>query len=101
MNTVLSRRSVSTAPLLAIIAVAVLLTPALAWDGVDSVTGQDVEIEQGNLVRTGETIEIYDYGSGSYRDVEVESIDRYGGSVEVEVYDSQTGETRTLEMEDD
>lgn len=75
-------------------------SPALAWDGVDTNTGDSVEIGKGNLVRRGQTIEIYDYGSGEYKDVEVESIDRGIGSVEVEVYDPETGEYRTFEMED-
>jgi hypothetical protein len=74
---------------------------ANAWDGYDSDAGADVEIEQGNLVREGQTIEFYDYSSGEYRSADVESIDRYGGSVEVEVYDHDSGEYRTFEMEDD
>lgn len=78
----------------------VLWTPALAWDGVDSNTGDSVEIGKGNLVRPGQDIEIYDWGSGEYRDVEVQSIQDNGGSVEVEVYDTESGEYRTLEMED-
>ncbi|EZH79571.1 hypothetical protein AU05_17325 [Ectopseudomonas composti] len=73
---------------------------ALAWDGYDYDAGSDVSIESGNLVRPGETIEFYDYGSGEYRDADVESINRYGGSVEVEVYDHDSGEYRTFEMED-
>lgn len=72
-----------------------------AWDGVDSSSGDAVEIGKGNLVRRGETIEIYDYGSGEYRDVDVESIERSGDTVEVEVYDSESGEYRTFEMEGD
>jgi hypothetical protein len=78
----------------------VLPTAVFAWDGVDEQTGGAVEIEKGNLVRSGETIEIYDSNAGEYRDVEVQDVQRYGGSVEVEVYDSETGETRTLEMDD-
>ncbi len=76
------------------------MSPAAAWDGVDAQTGASVEIGKGNLVRSGQDIEIYDSGAGEYRDVEVQSIQRYGGSVEVEVYDSESGEYRTLEMED-
>lgn len=71
-----------------------------AWDGVDSGTGGSVEIGQGNLVRSGRTIEVYDADAGEYRDVEVQSIRRFGGSVEVEVYDSDSGEYRTFEMDD-
>ncbi|KAB2679660.1 hypothetical protein F9K85_01550 [Brucella tritici] len=75
--------------------------PAFAWDGVDSETGDAVEIGQGNLVRSGQDIEIYDHGAGEYRDVTVEDVNRYGSTVEVEVYDSTSGEYRTLEMEDE
>ena len=75
-------------------------TQAVAWDGYDYESGSDVEIEQGNLVRPGEEIEFYDYGSGEYRYGDVESIDSNGSSVEVEVYDQESGEYRTFEMED-
>lgn len=78
----------------------VLSSPVFAWDGVDSNTGDSVEIGKGNLVRPGQNIEIYDWGSAEYRDVEVQSIQDSGGSVEVEVYDNESGEYRTFEMED-
>lgn len=77
-----------------------LSTVAVAWDGYDSDTGESVEIGSGNLVRAGETVEIYDYEDGTYKDVDVESVTRYGSSVEVEVYDYESGEYRTLEMDD-
>jgi len=85
-----------------IIVVALLAFPtvAFAWDGVDSDTGASVEIGKGNLVRRGQTIEIYDGNTGSYKDVEVNSIERNSGSVDVEIYDSETGETRILEMDE-
>ncbi|MFD9901255.1 DUF5334 family protein [Mesorhizobium sp. NPDC059025] len=51
---------------------------------MDANTGNSVEIEKGNLVRTGQDIEIYDYGAGEYRDVTVEDINRYGSTVEIE-----------------
>lgn len=85
---------------LASMLVACLATPTLAWDGVDTDSGQSVTIEQGNLVRTGNEIEIYDWDSGTYRSMEVESIDRTGSTVEMELYDNETGETRTFEFED-
>ena len=72
---------------------------AQAWDGYDYESGSYVEIESGNLVRPGEDIEIYDYGTGEYKNVEVESISGSGSGTEVEVYDYDTGEYRTLEME--
>jgi len=76
------------------------MSPAAAWDGVDAETGATVEIGKGNLVRSGQKIEVYDSDAGQYRDVEVQSIQRSGGSVEVEVYDNDSGEYRTFEMEE-
>jgi hypothetical protein len=70
------------------------------WDGTDVESGASVEIESGNLVRTGNDIEIYDYDAGEYKYVEVESINRYGNTVELELYDYDTGDTRTVEMYD-
>lgn len=72
---------------------------AFAWSGYDYESGASVEIEKGNLVRSGRDIEIYDYGTGEYREVTVESIRRYGRKVEIEVTDNETGEERTLEMD--
>lgn len=77
-----------------------LPTPAFAWEGYDYDTGNYVEIEGGNLVRSGQEIEIYDYEDGEYKYVEVQDINRFGSTVEVEVYDYDSGEYRTLEMED-
>ena len=71
----------------------------LAWDGYDYEAGQYVEIETGNLVRSGNDIEVYDYGDGQYHNVEIQDITRYGNTVEVEVYDYDTGEYRTFEMD--
>ncbi|MGE7367913.1 DUF5334 family protein [Neorhizobium sp. NPDC001467] len=75
-------------------------TQTMAWDGVDAESGANVEIGKGNLVREGETIEVYDYDAGEYRDMEVQSIDSSGSSVDLEVYDNESGETRTFNMED-
>ena len=69
-----------------------------AWEGYDWESGTYVEIEGGNLVRSGEDIEIYEYGKG-YSTVTVESISGSGSGAEVEVYDSSTGEYRTLDMD--
>lgn len=77
------------------------ISPALAWDGYDWDNGGYIEVERGNLVREGETIEIYDWDAGEYRDVEVEDINTYGGSVELEVYDTETGEYRTFDMDEE
>ncbi|AGS25250.1 hypothetical protein REMIM1_PE00160 (plasmid) [Rhizobium etli bv. mimosae str. Mim1] len=87
---------------LLVAAVLTLSLPAMTfgWDGVDSSSGGAVEIGKGNLVRSGQTVEVYDYEAGEYRDVDVESIRRSGSSVEVEVYDNESGEYRTFEMDD-
>lgn len=79
----------------------VFLAAALsAWEGYDWDKGDYVEIEKGNLVRSGRDIKIYDYSDDEYKDVEVQSIRKtYGGKVEVEVLDPSSGETRTLEMD--
>lgn len=87
--------------LLAVAALSLSASFAMAWDGVDSDTGDSIEIGKGNLVRSGRDIQIYDHGSGEYRDVTVEDINRNGSTVEIEVYDNDTGEYRTFEMEDD
>jgi hypothetical protein len=83
-----------------ILGLTIMASPAIAWSGYDWETGTDVEIEKGNLVRPGLSIEVYDYGTGEYHDVEVQSITGGGTSVEVEVFDNTTGEYRTLEMEE-
>jgi hypothetical protein len=83
-----------------ILIVGAICTPALAWDGVDTNTGEAVEIERGNLVRSGSDIEVYDSSTGQYHDVTVDDIDRRGGSVEIEGYDNTTGEHRTFEFDD-
>ncbi len=48
-------------------ACSLLPVDALAWDGVDTITGNSFRIEDGNLVRSGNNIEIYDYVAGEYR----------------------------------
>jgi hypothetical protein len=69
-----------------------------AWDGYDWDKGNSIEIEKGNLVREGETIDFYEYGRG-YATMDIDSIDRYGNHMEIEGIDNETGETRTFEMD--
>lgn len=76
-------------------------TPAWSWSGYDLGRGTEVEIEKGQLVRSGRAIEIYDYDDGSYKELEVESILRRGNKVELEVFDYESGEYRSLEMDDE
>lgn len=84
-----------------VVATACVLMPlsALAWDGYNYEDGTYIEIEKGNLVRSGNEIELYDYNTGTYKEVEVESVDNYGSFTEVEVYDYSTGEYKTYEMD--
>ncbi len=78
---------------------ALTATSVQAWSGFDYDEGTYVDIEKGNLVRTGRDIEIYDYSKGEYRDVTVDAINGRGRSIEIEVTDNETGESRTLEMD--
>lgn len=66
-----------------------------AWEGYDYEAGEYIEIEEGNLVRSGEEIEVYHQDSGEYNYEEVESV----SSDELETYDYETGEYHTYEME--
>ncbi|MCK1741220.1 DUF5334 family protein [Bradyrhizobium sp. 139] len=75
-------------------------TQALAWDGTNTTSGSSIEIERGQLVRSGRTIEVYDSERG-YKEYDVDSIRRYGRSVEIEATDTETGKSTTLEMDGD
>ena len=72
--------------------------PVKAWDGYDWDKGVYIEIEEGELVRDGETIDFYDYSSG-YRTLDIDSIEEHGNIVEIEGTDQETGETRIFEMD--
>jgi hypothetical protein len=82
------------------IAIMGMTPPALAWEGTTTNTGASVEIEQGQLVRSGQTIEVNDNTEGAYKDYDIDNITRYGSTVEIEATDSATGESTTLEMDD-
>ena len=75
------------------------MLPAFSWSGYEWETGKSIEIEKGNLVRSGKEIEVYDWDSGEYKNYEVESIRRNGSNVEVEVYDWDTNEYHTFDMD--
>jgi hypothetical protein len=70
----------------------------LAWDGYDYDSGNYVEIDKGNLVRSGNEIEYYDYANGEYKYGEVQNIEDNGSSVDIEIIDQDTGKTRIFEM---
>ena len=69
--------------------------PVNAWDGFDYERGHSIEIEQGQLVRPGEEIDVYNYNTGRYETYEVEDVN----SDEVEVYNWETGTYRTFDMD--
>jgi len=79
------------------------LLPAtvFAWSGFDYEKANYIDIDEGTLVRRGETIFIFDYDDANYKLVEVENITRAGNHVEVEVYDPETEGHRTLVMDGD
>lgn len=58
--------------LLAVVTASITCTQAFAWDGTNATTGSSVEIERGQLVRSGRTIEVYDSDQG-YKEYDVDS----------------------------
>lgn len=72
---------------------------ALAWDGTDAVEGGMVEIEKGEYVRPGQTIEVYDHETGQYHMMDVYDMYNVYGGTTIEAYDYETGETRYLDMD--
>lgn len=83
----------------ALVILSLISESCFAWDGYDYQKGQFIEIEKGNLVRSGREIEVFDYSEG-YKTYEVESINsRAFGGTEIDVRDPGTGETRTFDME--
>lgn len=83
-----------------IIALLLLSKHCFSWEGQNTNTGTQIEIESGNLVRDGEEVEVYDYDLGSYHTVEINNISQYGSIIELEVTDLDTGDQHILEMED-
>ena len=73
-------------------------SPSFSWEGYDYNKGAYIEIEKGNLVRDGETIEFYEYGEG-YKTLNVDSIEKNGSYVYIIGTDSETSEEREFEMD--
>jgi hypothetical protein len=84
---------------IAIIIYFLFLYPALAWEGVDFETNEQVEIGKGNYVAFGQEIEFYDYDTNQYHDAEVYSIAEMQGVSYVEIFDNTLNKKRTLLME--
>ena len=70
-----------------------------AWNGYDYENGSFIEIDKGELVREGESVEFYDYDSSDYISMDIESMEKMGNNVEIIGTDSETGESRTFEMD--
>jgi hypothetical protein len=86
-------------PILTFFFVLFIETQLYAWDGYDWANSSSVQIDKGELVREGESVEFYDYGSSEYRSIDIDSIETTGDNVEITGIDSETGEQRTFEME--
>ena len=84
--------------LIGIIFLFIISNAVSAWSGTDQ-DGNWVEIESGNLVRSGEDIEYYDSDSGEYKYGTVESVNGNGFGAEVEVYDYDSGEYKYSDMD--
>lgn len=84
---------------LSILFLAMLMSPALAWEGQDTELGTNVMISSRDAAEPGSEIVYYDYGKEEYRTAEVTSVFAFGESVQIELFDVDTGANRTFEME--
>ena len=50
-------------------------------------------------MRSGETIEVYDYDRGEYHNIDVDSVESNGSGATVEGYDTDTGNYVEFDME--
>ena len=83
-----------------VICIVLAMNSAFAWSGTDSETGNSIDVEEGNTVRSGNTIDYYyDYNEGEYHSFEVDSVRSSSFGTEIDGYDSETGEYKTLDMD--
>lgn len=75
-----------------------IASPVFAWDGTDE-NGNSVTIDEGNLVRVGESITYHNDADGNDHDATIDAINADGGEVEIELTDDDTGYSHTLTME--
>jgi len=85
---------------LSIFLLALLATPALAWDGQDAELGTNIMLSNRDMATPGKEIIYYDYSKEEYRTAEVTSVYGFGKSVQIELYDVDTGLNHTFEMEE-
>ncbi|MFW2438927.1 MAG: DUF5334 family protein [Arenicellales bacterium] len=85
---------------LSIFLLALLATPAVAWDGQDTEEGTSIMLSNRDMATPGKEIIYYDYNKEEYRTAEVTSVYGFGKSIQIELYDVDTGLNRTFEMEE-
>ncbi len=85
---------------ISILLLAILVTPALAWNGQDAEQGTNIMLSSRTMATPGQEIIYYDYSKEEYRAAEVTSVYGFGKSVQIELYDIDTGINRTFEMEE-
>lgn len=74
-------------------------TPAHAdWAGHDWIKGVDVSIDDDDLLRVGNEVEVYDGADGKYKDMNIENIKEDPEKTTLKVYDKERGEYRVFEI---
>lgn len=84
---------------LALLSFLFFTTNVFAWSGFDNDNNATIDISEGNLVREGLTITIFDWSTDDYRDVEVINLESSFNGTRLEVFDKETGQKRVFEME--
>ena len=84
--------------LVTMLAALLFASPVFAWDGTDE-NGNSVTIEDGNLVRVGQSITYHNDADGNDHEATIDAINTSAGEVESELTDDDTGYSHTLTME--
>lgn len=84
--------------LVTMLAALLFASPVFAWDGTDE-NGNSVTIEDGNLVRVGQSITYHNDADGNDHEATIDAINTSAGEVEIELTDDDTGYSHTLTME--
>ena len=84
--------------LVTMLAALLFASPVFAWDGTDE-NGNSVTIEDGNLVRVGQSITYHNDAGGNDHEATINAINTSAGEVEIELTDDDTGYSHTLTME--
>ncbi|MDX2082499.1 MAG: DUF5334 family protein [Rickettsiales bacterium] len=74
-------------------------SPCFAWDGIDVKKNSTIQIESGNLVREGSTIEFFDSADGDYHTGRVIMMNEVSHATELKIEDfSQNHQERNFLM---